>query len=38
LSAKVNGQAAFAVFEPLPEVGNDTLAGMMGEEDGEAEE
>ncbi|KAJ7331395.1 SNF2 family DNA-dependent ATPase [Mycena albidolilacea] len=37
-SAKGNGQAAFAVFEPPPDVGNDALAGMMGEEAGEAEE
>ncbi|KAJ7899243.1 SNF2 family N-terminal domain-containing protein, partial [Mycena olivaceomarginata] len=37
-SAKGNGQAAFAVFEPPPDVGNDALAGMMGEGAGEAEE
>ncbi|KAJ7331407.1 hypothetical protein DFH08DRAFT_814716 [Mycena albidolilacea] len=36
-SAKGNRQAAFAVFEPPPDVGNDALAGMMGEEAGEAE-
>jgi hypothetical protein len=32
-----NGQVAFAVFEPLPDVGNDVLAGMMGEEAGEGQ-
>ncbi|KAJ7877905.1 SNF2 family N-terminal domain-containing protein [Mycena olivaceomarginata] len=31
-SAKGNGQAAFAVFEPPPDAGTDALAGMMGEE------
>jgi hypothetical protein len=36
-SAKGNGQVAFAVFEPLLDVGNDVLAGMMGEEAGEGQ-
>jgi hypothetical protein len=30
--SSAKGQAAFAVFEPPPDAGNDALAGMMGEE------